>query len=65
MAKKKKAAGPTWTEKVEVAVREAIARIPGLDAIDELSYCEAVLEGVELYTAGIQMRKEELEAEAE
>lgn len=57
--------GKSWAEKVEEAVRDAVHAIPGIDKIPEIEYCEAVLEGTDLFTAGVQMRLEELEGDDE
>lgn len=52
-----------WPEKIEQAIREALANVPGLDNLTEDSYCEVVLEGLDLVSTGIQMRLDELNAD--
>lgn len=46
-------------------VRDAVGDIPELKKISEREYCGIVLEGIESYVAGIEMRAEELDQEAE
>lgn len=51
------------SHQVEVAIREAVANIPGINDLPELDYCRMVAEGVESYQSGIEMRLQELEAD--
>lgn len=50
----------TWAEKVEDACREAVRRIPGLENLPEMEYCNAIHEGMGAYLDGIEARMDEL-----
>lgn len=52
-------------ETIEEAVRDAIHKIPGIDKLPEEQYCELVLEALDAYRLGIEMRHQELQEEAE
>lgn len=62
MSKKKvKPVEQSWADKIELAVRDAIHRIPGLSNISEAEYCEAVSDALDVIKTGVEMRAQELE----
>lgn len=61
MAKKKEAkAEASWADKIEQAIRKAVDSVPGLGDIPEKDYCEAVLDAIDTYKFGVDMRLGEL-----
>jgi len=53
------------TDKIEKAVKEAIARVPGIQQLSEKAYYESVSEALELILEGVNMRLEELSEDEE
>lgn len=64
MARKKNPpSAPSLAEKIETAVREAVAAVPGINDVTELAYCHAVDEALVAVQVGIRMRIDELDPE--
>ena len=49
----------------ERALRESLTKVPGLQSISEVVYCETVLSALDLIREGLDMRLQELQREEE
>ncbi len=56
---------PLTVSDIEDAIRDAVSNIPGIYKVPELEYCKMVIEAIDTYKVGIEMRKGELEQKEE
>lgn len=62
MAKKQPKEEPL-AERIETAMRDAVAAIPGINGGSELAYCEALAAACDAIKTGAEMRISELDPE--